>query len=225
MPRNPVIRRPSPEQSLERLQRQVDQQLVQLRSLQNTVHAQATHTGDRQKRVTQELHQKAPDSAEYVLSKTQTGLLAGRVLTDTATVTWDNLTPRQVKANALSEIVTNTFTVTGTGFTDPDPTGTARYIAVSGRFAMVFLPALSGTSDATTFTLTGIPAAIQPAALTTHLGGIAVLDNGVAESNGYIRVNAASGTWDVFRTAALLAWTASGNKALLRAPTLAYLLF
>lgn len=115
-----------------------------------------------------------------------------------------------------------TFTVTGTGFT-VNPTGTASYIIV-GQSATVFIPDLSGTSNATTFTLTGIPAAIQPATIVTAFGGIGVTDNGANGSIGYIQVNAASGTWDVFINANFGTWTASGTKAILSHPTLTYLL-
>jgi hypothetical protein len=51
------------------------------------------------------------------------------------------------------------FTITGTGFT-ANPTGTAFWRRI-GPVVIINLPALSGTSNATTFTLTGIPAAIQ----------------------------------------------------------------
>lgn len=116
-----------------------------------------------------------------------------------------------------------TFTMTGTGFT-MNPTGTAAYI-LAGAGVIIFIPNLSGTSNATTFTLTGIPAAIQPATLTTAFGGIGITDNAVNVNVGYIRVNAASGTWDVFRNTNFAAnWTAAGTKAIISHPSLAYVL-
>ena len=126
--------------------------------------------------------------------------------------------------NHTHGIDTGTATITGTGFTDPDPTGTLTWIAVPGRFAVVHLPELTGTSDATTFTLTGIPSQIQPATLVSSMGGVAITNNSVVANVGYIRVNAASGTWDLFPNANFGTWAAANTKALLRAPMLAYLL-
>ncbi len=44
----------------------------------------------------------APTDAEYVVGAAHADLTAERVLTDTATVTWDLGTPGQAKANAAS---------------------------------------------------------------------------------------------------------------------------
>lgn len=44
----------------------------------------------------------APVGAEYITSTADATLTAERVLTDTATVTWDRTTPGQIKANAAS---------------------------------------------------------------------------------------------------------------------------
>lgn len=63
---------------------------------------------------------------------------------------------------------TGTFTVTYTGFT-ANPTGTAVWNRI-GNLVMLFLPALTGTSNAVGFTATGIPNAINPAR-TQILGG------------------------------------------------------
>jgi hypothetical protein len=164
----------------------------------------------------------APSSAAYLVGEPDSQLTAERVVTDTLTVLWDLAMAGQAKANVVS--ATGTFLVTGTGFTDPDPTGTAAYVTLLGLVAVVFLPELSGTSDAATFTLTGIPSAIQPATLTTAFGGIAMTNNNANVNVGYIRVNAASGTWDLFPNANFGTWVNLGAKALLRAPTLTYLL-
>lgn len=60
--------------------------------------------------------------------------------------------------NTLDYYKEGTFTVTGTGFTT-SPTGTASYVRV-GKQVTLSLPTISGTSNSTTFTLTGIPAEI-----------------------------------------------------------------
>ena len=57
------------------------------------------------------------------------------------------------------DYVSDTFTITATGFSGT-VNGTASYVKV-GALVSLWLPTLSGTSNAGTMTLTGIPAAIQ----------------------------------------------------------------
>jgi hypothetical protein len=118
----------------------------------------------------------------------------------------------QLTVAALSSYVDDTFTITGTGFT-ASVTGTARYV-VLGSLVLLFLPALSGTSNATTFTLTGIPAGIQSARLAA-LTLVTVTDNGTVQATpGQIQIQAGGTAWDVFKDAAQTAFTNSGTKAL-----------
>ena len=60
----------------------------------------------------------------------------------------------------LTTYTEGTFTITGNGFSS-NPTGSAFYIR-TGNGVILLVPSLSGTSNATTFTLSGIPATIQP---------------------------------------------------------------
>ena len=106
-------------------------------------------------------------------------------------------------------ITTGSFTITGTGFT-VDPTGTALY-ALVGPVVVLFLPALTGTSDATTFTLTGLPAAVTPTRESFHYAR--VQDNTAAFSVGMLQLTAASTTVTLYTTAAAAAWTAGGTKS------------
>lgn len=120
-------------------------------------------------------------------------------------------------------VTTGTFTVTGTGFT-ATVDGTATYVVVASRFAVVFLPTLTGTSNATTFTLTGIPAVLQPATLTGWSPVLRGQDNGVNAGNKLVEILAASGTWNVWNGMNVAtAWTAGGVKTLY-ATWLAYVL-
>lgn len=110
--------------------------------------------------------------------------------------------------STLAKYVTGSFTCTGTGFS-VDPTGTA-YYTVIGNVVTVDYPALTGTSDATTFTITGQPAAIQPT--TAKDGTTRTQDNGAA----YVAASYAIGTNGVVTLAANAdggAFTASGTKA------------
>jgi len=106
-----------------------------------------------------------------------------------------------------------TFTITGTGFT-VNPTGTARYIRL-GRIVVLLVPALSGTSNATTFTLTGIPAAIRAATLVTNARAIAYTDNSVASATpGMLRIQTGATAWDLYTSFASGGWTAANTKSI-----------
>lgn len=54
------------------------------------------------------------------------------------------------------------FTLTASGFSGTAPSGAAKYIRL-GNMVLITLPALSGTSNAVTFTLGTIPAQLRPA--------------------------------------------------------------
>jgi hypothetical protein len=100
-----------------------------------------------------------------------------------------------------------TFTVTATGFT-ASITGTARWVK-NGKAITLFIPTLTGTSNATTMTLTGLPASIQPTQ--TFFEEKRMTDNGI-DVTGVMRFNNASGTVDLFSSVALGVWTALGTK-------------
>jgi hypothetical protein len=102
------------------------------------------------------------------------------------------------------------FTITGTGFT-ANPTATASWVRL-GQQVTIYIPSLQGTSNATTFTLTGIPSAIQPPTLTSTISPVSGQDNGAASALMSITITAASGTWTVSNGVGN--WTASGTKRL-----------
>jgi hypothetical protein len=103
----------------------------------------------------------------------------------------------------------NTFTITATGFTG-SITGTARFVRV-GSVVTMFIPQLSGTSNATTFTLTGVPSRLVPARDQTT--GAHRIENNGTQDWGIIIIDS-DGTFYLFRTAAAAAWTNSGAKTL-----------
>lgn len=102
----------------------------------------------------------------------------------------------------------DTFTITATGFAAP-LTGVARYVR-HGHIVHLYLPTLSGTSNATTFTLTGIPLQAMPSHDAIHAARIT--DNGTA-AMGIATMAAKSGTITLAATAAGGAFTGSGTKA------------
>ena len=69
------------------------------------------------------------------------------------------------------------FTLTATGFSGGAPSGTTKYIRV-GSLVLLTIPAIFGTSNATSFTLGTIPAALRPAS-TQRTPSIQVTDNNV----------------------------------------------
>lgn len=89
--------------------------------------------------------------------------------------------------------VTGSFTITLTGF-GSNPTGTINYsIGQDGKTVFVWAAsAITGTSNATTMTGTGIPSAIQP--VTAKYQPIRLSDNG-GGTGGSVQIAAASGTW------------------------------
>jgi ribosomal protein S11 len=107
---------------------------------------------------------------------------------------------------------TGTFTLGTTACSGA--TATARY-NISGNVVQLFIPAFSGTSTATTFTLTGLPAAIQPARTQMVSVGASVFeDNSGASTAESILITAASGTVNIYKNGNLATWTGSGQKGL-----------
>ena len=107
---------------------------------------------------------------------------------------------------------TGTFTVTGTGFT-ANPTGTAKYSIVNG-VCFINLPFLTGTSNATTFILTGIPSECMPPAPGDQVDASVIFatDNGSAVYAGISNISGGAITLLVNGT---MLWTNSGTKRLI----------
>lgn len=78
-------------------------------------------------------------------------------------------------------IASGTAVLTMTGVSG-SVTGTASWARV-GKLASLFVPAINGTSNATTMTLTGVPAAIQPATSSCVLALPGMQNNGANSNN------------------------------------------
>lgn len=102
------------------------------------------------------------------------------------------------------------YTGTLTGFTSP-PTATLRFRR-EGRTATVYIPTITGTSNATSCTLTGMPTNILPARAQAF--SVLITDNGT-NAFGWCSV-ATSGVMTLAPSAANNAsgWTNSGTKAI-----------
>lgn len=103
------------------------------------------------------------------------------------------------------------FTITGTGFTVA-PTATAKYKMVNG-IVFLFIPknGINGTSNATTFTLTGLPVAIRPTSV--HVVATVQAQNNTVTVLGAASVNP-GGTITLDNGTLGGAWTAAGVKGL-----------
>lgn len=109
-------------------------------------------------------------------------------------------------ADRLSARAT-TFTATGTGFT-ATITSTARFM-LFGDLCVLNIPQLSGTSNTTAFTITGLPSIIRP--VNISYAYIRTTDNGT-DARGIATLSAASSTITLNTADNLAAWTASGTK-------------
>lgn len=99
------------------------------------------------------------------------------------------------------------FTGTLTGYASP-PTGSVKY-AIAGKIVTLNIPVLSGTSNATTMTLTGAPVALKPVTAKTVLviatdNGTAAVATAVIGTDGVLTFSKGLGTGG--------AWTGSGTK-------------
>lgn len=113
-----------------------------------------------------------------------------------------------------------TFTATYTGMTSAT-TGTATW-ARMGNVVVLTLPALTGTSNSTSFTVTGLPSAIQPATLTQQ---VPVADCENAGGGGIMcqaQMNSASGTITMVLSGSATGWTNSGLKGIFAASSITY---
>ena len=103
------------------------------------------------------------------------------------------------------------FTLTGTGFA-VNPTATALAVLFT-PLVVLYVPSLTGTSNATGFTLTGLPAALQPTQASNHITLITDGQGGATDAYGLLQLAAGSLTVTmVSPVSATGVWTASGTK-------------
>lgn len=110
----------------------------------------------------------------------------------------------------VTDVRTGTFTATATGFSGTAPTGTATY-KKHGYHVDLEIPYITGTSNATTFTLTGMSTEIKPTAVRQLL--VKTRDNGpsgpMSIAAGQI---ATDGTITFYADVDGTAFTGSGTK-------------
>ena len=104
--------------------------------------------------------------------------------------------------------VNSSFTATATGMTT-SPTGSVKY-SIVGNLVTLDIPAITGTSNDTTFTLTGAPTTIRPATQKDILVGLQDNGSGVV---GFARVKT-TGVIELYASVTGGAFTASGTKSI-----------
>ena len=118
--------------------------------------------------------------------------------------------------------VTGSFTGTGTGFSGTAPTATITY-RTDASFtlcALVFGTGMTGTSNATSFTITGMPSSLTPAQTQAYY--CTPLDSSSA-TTGSVIFTASSAIITLAKNAVIgngvSNWTSSGTKAFATGPT------
>lgn len=112
-------------------------------------------------------------------------------------------------ANTLDDYRETTFTATATGMTTT-PTGTVTAVRCGNLVTMV-IPSITGTSNATTFTLTGMPATLRPSG-SSRIVLCRVQDNTGAIALGMAVIDS-GGTITLYKDVAQTAFTAAGAKS------------
>lgn len=107
---------------------------------------------------------------------------------------------------------TGSFTATATGLTT-SPTCAVNWYK-NGNVVTLAIAGLSGTSNANTFALTGLPALLQPPSLTQNSPVTSDFNNGTQEFACQIQIVTGSGTINLLRNNSVTGWTAAGTKAL-----------
>lgn len=110
-----------------------------------------------------------------------------------------DITPTYTTSNQVVTSATGSFTGTLTGCTT-SPTGSIIWIK-TGNIVTLTIPSITGTSNSTSCTVTGIPTRLQPSAARTVTGSYQ--DNGIS----------AIGLFQISNTGVLTIFNAAGNSA------------
>lgn len=108
--------------------------------------------------------------------------------------------------STAGQIAQGTFTGTLTGYA-ANPTGTVNYQRIGNIVTLWTVNPISGTSNATSFTMTGLPALVTPTN-TAQTMVFVVTDNG-ASATAHATVNG-SGVVNFFKAASLTSYSSSG---------------
>jgi len=129
--------------------------------------------------------------------------------------TFDQISGINDPASVLG-FTTGSFVASFTGFSGTAPTATINYTVLGNVVTVATQGAfVGGTSNATTFTLTQVPSAIQPPTLTQFVPIWYAENNGATATEPiFMEVVAASSSWNLGLSASSNSWTASGTKGI-----------
>lgn len=120
-----------------------------------------------------------------------------------------NLKATALQFNGTALTSSSSFSLGFTGFSANPSANSAQY-AITGNLVALQLSFVTGTSNATTFTITGLPAAIRPLRKQV-LRFPGLVDNGATLSTGQAVINT-DGTITLYPSDSSTAWTNVGNK-------------
>lgn len=105
-----------------------------------------------------------------------------------------------------------TFSLGGTGFSGTAPTFSCNYQLV-GSLVLVNMYGAFGTSNSTTFGLSGVPTALQPPTATQYVPIAQATNNGAQVSSGIsLSINAGQTFWTMQLNGQSSGWTAANSK-------------
>lgn len=117
----------------------------------------------------------------------------------------------QFQLISSSVALSGTFVGTWGGFGTPPATTTLLYRR-TGFDGCIILPAQTGISNATSFTLSGLPAIITTSFSVVTVPCLAMIDNSVTLATTSVAQLTSTGLVTFFKDASLATWTAANNK-------------
>lgn len=112
-------------------------------------------------------------------------------------------------------MITGQFNVTGAGFSGTAPIGVALYkYSPTANIAWLFLPAITGVSNSTSFSISPLPSFLIPATIATQQCLVEGFDNGTEQGPLNAVISAGSNILVYQKNGSSTGWTASGNKGI-----------
>lgn len=157
-------------------------------------------------------HFKKASSTTDILAISNAGIITSGESGSTGGLILNNSTA-SYSASTLDYYEENSFTMTATGMTT-SPTASWRFVRI-GKAVTINILAISGTSNSSSFSVTGLPDRLKPARDTYCY--IRCGDNGTALNNSSVALlQSSTGTVTLYpyNSAAANGWTSSGTKAI-----------
>jgi hypothetical protein len=149
--------------------------------------------------------------AKTIVNADGSALIAGQITAGTLVeLVYDGTNFRLISTTNKGG-ASGTFAVAATGFSSGTTTGVATWRIIF-NIAVVNLPTFVGTSNSTSFTITGIPAFLVPATCSGHFA-VGATDNGSEVGAANCQVLAGSNVYVYANGGSVTGWTPTGGKA------------